>query len=161
MSLLWFRKSRRPEAKADAPAAAESVAPAPRQARAPLRIRGLLLLNLQPADGIDRIENAPPLGTRLRVVSTIQAAIPGMQFEDGRGELAGADHRFTIDLGPHDPVQAAVATAEGSAAVGMLEDLLRRAGWRAYAARAGVFIEPDGLDLFALQDAAPRHARPD
>lgn len=158
MSLLWFRRSRRPEPKEEAPV---ETAAAPRQERAPLRVRGLLLLNLQPSDGTDRIENAPPLGSRLLVVSTIQAAIPGMQFQDGRGELSGSDHRFTIDLGPHDPVQAAVATAEGSAGVGMLEDLLRRAGWRAYAARAGVFIEPDGLDMFALEDAAPRHTRLD
>lgn len=161
MSLLWFRKSKRPEAKEDAPPAAEAAAPAPRQERAPLRIRGLLLLNLQASDGTDKIEAAPPLGPRLRVLSTIQAAIPGMQFTDTRGELAGTDYRFTIDLGSHEPVQAAVVTAEGSAAVGMLEDLLRRAGWRAYAARAGVFIEPDGLDLFALQDAVPRHTRLD
>lgn len=159
MSLLWFRRSRRPEPKEEAPPV--EAAAAPRQERAPLRVRGLLLLNLQPSDGTDRIEHAPPLGSRLLVVSTIQAAIPGMQFQDGRGELSGSDHRFTIDLGPHDPVQAAVATAEGSAGVGMLEDLLRRAGWRAYAARAGVFIEPDGLDMFALEDAAPRHTRLD
>ena len=30
---------------------------------------------------------------------------------------------------------------------------------RAYAPKAGVFIEPDVLDLFALPDDAPPHAR--
>jgi hypothetical protein len=41
----------------------------------------------------------------------------------------------------------------------MLRSLLERQGWRAYAPRAGVFIEPDALDLFALPDDAPPHSR--
>jgi hypothetical protein len=157
MGLLWFRRSRRNDPKEEPPV--EEPAPAARQEPAPLRIRGLLLLNLQPSDGRDRIEAAPPLGSRREVVSTIQGAVPGIQFSDGRGELAAVDHRITFDLGAHDPVQAAVAAAEGDAGVEMLGALLRRTGWRAYAVRAGVFIDPDALELFALQDAPPVRPR--
>jgi hypothetical protein len=159
MGLLWFRRSRRNEPKEEAQRAVEEpVSSSARQELAPLRLRGLLLLNLQPSDGRDRIEAAPPLGSRHEVITTIQGAVPGIQFSGGRGELVADDHRVTLDLGAHDPVQTAVAAAEGDAGVEMLGVLLRRAGWRAYAVRAGVFIEPDALELFALQDTRP--ARP-
>jgi hypothetical protein len=157
MSLLWFRRSRRSEPKhvAETPTApAEPV----RQARAPLHIRGLLLMNLKPSDGAAEIETAPPLGRRVDVIGTIRAIVPDMAFNNGRGDLKGTDHRLTIDLGGDDPVRAAVVAAEGDSGIEMLRALLERARWRAYAPRAGVFIEPDALDLFALPDElSPPH----
>jgi hypothetical protein len=154
MSLLWFRRSRRSEPKevkheAETPAmTAEPV----RQVRAPLHIRGLLLINLKPSDGTAEIESAPPLGRRSDVIGTIHAVVPNMAFTDGRGELKASDHQLTIDLGAHDPVHAAVVAAEGDSGIELLRALLERARWRAYAPRAGVFIEPEALDLFALPD---------
>ena len=154
MSLLWFRRSRRSEPKAPKhagetpPTTAEPV----RQARAPLHIRGLLLINLKPGDGAAEIESAPPLGRRSDVIGTIRSVVPGMAFTEGRGTLQAPDHQLTIDLGAHDPVHAAVVAAEGDSGIELLRALLERARWRAYAPRAGVFIEPDALDLFALPD---------
>jgi len=83
---------------------------------------------------------------------------------DGKGELSGADYRLSLDLGRHPQVHAAVAAAEGDAGIEMLRALLERGGWRAYAPRANVFIEPDaqgrgvGRVLFdwALATAAER-----
>jgi hypothetical protein len=165
MALLWFRRSRR--AAADASANTEPSAPErqdaapPAPPRAPARIRGLLLLNLQPTDGTAQIETAPPLGRREAVVRAVQAAVPGLTVDAaGRGELAASDHRLALDLGPHDPVHAVVASAEGDTAIDLLRTLVQKQGWRAYAARAGVFIEPDALELFALPDALPSRERP-
>jgi hypothetical protein len=151
MSLLWFRRSRRSGDKPDA-APAENAAAAPPQGRVPLRIRNLLLLNLQPDDGAAQIETAPPLGGRAAVVGAIRNAIPGIEFADARGELSREDGRVAIDLGPHDPVHAAVAEAEGDSGIELLRSLLEQCRWRAYAPKAGVFIAPDALDLFALPD---------
>ncbi len=156
MSLLWFRRSRRNDAKQEPEPAPVGAAEPARQVRAPLHIRNLLLLNLQPAEGIDRIEFAPPLGSRAAVVRAIQAAVPGMQFNDGRGELAADDHHVSIDLGADDPVRAAVAAADGDSGIDMLRGLLQSSRWRAYAPRAGVFVELDALDLFALPGGPPR-----
>ena len=75
------------------------------------------------------------------------------------GAFLGADHRLALDIGPQAEVHAAVASAEGEAAIELLRGVLEREGWRAYAPKAGVFIEPDALDLFALPDDAPPHAR--
>ena len=152
MSLLWFRRSRRQEAKPGAPQPEQKAA----AARPPLRIRGLLLLNLQPTDGLDQIETAPPLGPRQSVIAAIQRAAPGLVFDaNGRGLLTAGDHRVTIEVGPADPVHAAVASAEGDRGVEILKTVIQAQRWRAYAPRAGVFIEPDALNLFALPDAAP------
>jgi hypothetical protein len=159
MSLLWFRRSKRRDAKQDPPPS-EPIVPQASQVRAPLRIKGLLLLNLSPAAGIEQIEKAPPLGSRAAVIGSIQAAAPGIEFTDGRGEIASADHRITFDIGADDPVAAAVAAAEGDAGLEMLGTLLRQTRWRAYAPRAGVFIEPESLDLFALPDSTSPPARP-
>ena len=150
MGLLWFRRSRSKEAKQE-PEAPQS--PVPAQTRVPLRLRGLLLLNLKPSDGVDEIENAPPLGDRETVISSVQSLVPGIWFDaEGKGEVEGTDHRLSLDLGRHPQVHAAVASAEGDAAIEMLRGLLARKGWRAYAPRANVFIEPDALDLFALPE---------
>jgi hypothetical protein len=150
MGLLWFRRSAK-DAKQE-PEPPRPSAPA-RQSRGPLRLRGLLLLNLQPNDGIDQIESAPPLGDRAEVIGAVKAVVPGMTFgSDGKGQLVSADHRVTIDLGSDPIVHAAVAAVEGDNGIECLRTLMSRQGWRAYAPKAGVFIEPDALDLFALPD---------
>lgn len=161
MGLLWFRRSK---AKQTPPAPEEPpapLAPAPpsaqsgtsAQARVPLRLRGLLLLNLKPTDGLDEIENAPPLGRRDEVIMALQGVAPGMSFDaDGRADYVDRDYRLTIDLGRGNPVHTAVAAAEGDTAVELLRAVMEREGWRAYAPKAGVFVEPDALDLFGLSD---------
>lgn len=173
MSLLWFRRSKRNERKAEAEnasaaaqldrdARAQDVS-ASREERRALRIRGLMLLNLKPSDGADRIEHAPPLGTRDEVIRAAEIAAPGIRFDDaGRGEVGGYDHRVTIDLGNDPSVYTAVVSADG-AGVDIVRALMERQQWRAYAPRAGVFIEPDALDLFALPDpvAPAEPPRPD
>lgn len=156
MALLWFRRSRKetkpqPEVQPEAPRFQE---------RVPLKLRGLLLLKLKPNDGLAQIETAPPLGPRTDVIQALQDWIPGISFDaQGKGEVSGADHRLALDIGPQAEVHAAVASAEGEAAIELLRGVLEREGWRAYAPKAGVFIEPDALDLFALPDDAPPHAR--
>jgi hypothetical protein len=157
MGLLWFRRSRGKETKQE-PEAQPSATQV--QSRVPLRLRGLLLLNLKPTDGLDQIETAPPLGSREDVISVLQGWIPGISFDtEGKGEVSGADHRLTIDVGRHRDVHAAVASAEGDAAIELLRSVLEREGWRVYAPKAGVFIEPDALDLFALPDDGPTSTR--
>jgi hypothetical protein len=166
MALLWFRRARRraeaaEETPADRETTEEPQEAAPesagvQQARAPLSIRGLLLLNLKPHDRLEHIETAPPLGPREAVERAVRAAAPGIEFDAaGRAELRGSGHRLSIDVGRDDPVAAAVAAAEGDAGIEMLRSLVRAQGWRMYAARAGVFVEPDALDLFALPDDRP------
>ena len=158
MGLLWFRRSKK-EAKKEPQPEPQPAAPA-HQSRVPLRLRGLLLLKLRPEDGLEQIETAPPLGAREHVIEALQAWVPGIAFNpEGKGELTAADHRVSIDVGPHAEVHAAVAEAEGDTGIELLKAVLEREGWRAYAPRAGVFIEPDALDLFALPDDAPRHSR--
>jgi hypothetical protein len=150
MGLLWFGRSRGKETKQEADAAP---AASQFQARVPLKLRGLLLLKLTPADGLEQIESAPPLGSREHVIRALQEWVPGLAFDaDGKGEVSGDDHRLAFDIGRHAQVHAAVAAAEGDTGLELLRSVLERGGWRAYAPRAGVFIEPDALDLFALPD---------
>jgi hypothetical protein len=150
MGLLWFRRSRGKEATPEPQA---EWTPPPEHTRAPVRLRGLLLLNLKPADGVEQIETAPPLGDRASVIRALQSIVPGISFdEDGRGEAGGPGHRLSLDLGRHAQAHAAVASAEGDEGIEMLRAVLAREGWRAYAPRANVFLEPDALDLFALPE---------
>jgi hypothetical protein len=150
MALLWFRRSKAKDVEHVAPAPAPAAPPRP---RVPLRVRGLLLLNLRPNDGVDQIETAPPLGRRDQVMAALQNAVPGMRFDaDGRGELSEHDYRLMIDLGRGAVAHTAVVAAEGDAAVDLLRTIMERARWRAYVPKAGVFVEPDALDLFALTD---------
>ena len=54
----------------------------------PLRLRGLLLLNLKPSDGLDQIENAPPLGAARRRHQGAAGLVPGISFDaDGKAKL--------------------------------------------------------------------------
>jgi hypothetical protein len=157
MGLLWFRRSRGKETKPEPEVQSDA---RQFQARVPLKLRGLLLLKLRPNDGLDQIEKAPPLGSRQEVIRVLQDCIPGISFDaQGKGEVSAADHRLMLDIGSQAQVHAAVASAEGDTAIELLRSVLEREGWRAYAPRAGVFIEPDALDLFALPDDAPPHAR--
>jgi hypothetical protein len=150
MGLLWFRRSKGKEMEEVAPHPAPA---APRQPRVPLRLRGLLLLNLKPSDGPEQIEKAPPLGRRDEIIAVLQTVAPGITFDaEGRGEYRQHDHRLSIDLGRGNPVHAAVADAEGDSAVDLLRLLMERKAWRAYVPKAGVFVEPDALDLFGLSD---------
>ena len=149
MGLLWFRRSKAKETEEVPP----TVPAAPGPARVPLRLRGLLLLNLRPSDGPDQIEKAPPLGGRDEVIVALQALAPGITFDAaGRAEYRRENYRLSIDLGRGDPVPAAVAAADGDTAVDLLRLLMERQGWRAYVPKAGVFVEPDALDLFGLSD---------
>jgi hypothetical protein len=155
MGLLWFRKSKGKDAKQAEVEPPFELPPAP-QTRLHLRLRGLLLLNLRPNDGLEQIETAPPLGSREDVITAVRAAVPGIAFDaQGQGKLAANDHSVTIDLGPHPQVHAAVAAAEGDAGIEFLRAVIERQGWRAYAPKAGVFIEPGALDLFALPVDSP------
>ena len=149
MGLLWFRRARRDEPKAR-PAASEAPAAGPER---PPRIGGLLLLNLQPADGPAQIEHAPPLGTRDVVVTAIQTLVPGIRFDAaGHGVLQGSDHRLTIEIGAGGIVQAAVAAAEGETGVELLRTLVHNQAWRIYAPRRGVFIDSPALGAAARGD---------
>jgi hypothetical protein len=164
MGLLWFRRSKKETPPvAEAPPAETASVPPPGepppgaapsgQVRVPLRLRGLLLLNLKPGDGLEQIENAPPLGRRDEVIMALQGVAPGMSFDaDGKADYIEPDYRLTIDLGRGNPVHTAVAAAEGDTAVELLRAVMQREGWRAYAPKAGVFVEPDALDLFGLSD---------
>jgi hypothetical protein len=163
MGLLWFRRSKKdgqheadsaPEPAAPFALIAPAPPPHPRaQTRGPLRLRGLLLLNLAPTDGLEQIEKAPPLGRRDEVIARLRDVVPGMTFDaDGRGEFRSNDCRLTLDLGRGNLVDAAVAAADGDEAVELLRSVMERQRWRAYAPRAGVFIEPDALDLFGMSD---------
>src|SRR5688572_33364638 len=165
MGLLWFRRSKAkatppvpaaPPAEpafVPPPAAPPRAAAASGQVRVPLRLRGLLLLNLKPGDGVEQIENAPPLGRRDEVIMALQGVAPGISFDaDGKADYIETDYRLTIDLGRGNPVHTAVAAEEGDTAVELLRAVMEREGWRAYAPKAGVFVEPDALDLFGLSD---------
>jgi hypothetical protein len=161
MALLWFRRARRPaESPAGQPLSAEQPAPAP-HLRPSRGVRGLLLLNLQPWDGLHEIESAPPLGTREEVTRAVCAVAPGMTFDTaGRGELVAHDHRLTLDLGPHDTVHAAVAAAEGAAGLELLRTLLETERWRAYSPRAGVFVRAEELDQIPIPGTVPPPGHP-
>ena len=137
MGLLWFRRSRRREENEE-------------KVPAPVRVRGLLLLNLGPTEGRDRIEHAPPLGPRAGVIGILETHVPGLRLDaSGRGAAEVAEGRITIDLGPDDPVRAAVVAAEGEAAVRAVRALAQGQSWRIYVPRTGSFVEPDALETFA------------
>ena len=81
-AVVLFRKGRRTEL--DLAPAAEPVLATEAVVTAPVRLRGLLLLNLAPGANAADIEYAPPLGNRDEVIERIAQAIGGIQF-DARG----------------------------------------------------------------------------
>ena len=130
-------------------------AEAPRfQVRVPLRLRGLLLLKLKPDDGLEQIEKAPPLGAATRTSSGRCRTGPGhlVRCAGQRRSLEPPTIAWRSTRAAATQVHAAVASAEGDTAIELLRACMEREGWRAYAPKAGVFIEPDALDLFALPD---------
>ena len=95
MGLLWFRRSKAKETEEVPP----TVPAAPGPARVPLRLRGLLLLNLRPSDGPEHIEKAPPLGGRDEVIVALQALAPGITFDaNGRAEYRKGLESILRDL---------------------------------------------------------------
>ena len=108
----------------------------------PGHLRGVMLLNLPPGAGRDAIEDAPPLGTRAEVADAIDAVFPLVVFgADGRGTFARHDNLVTFDIGRYDPVATVVLNARGGTAIADVMALLRTTGWRAFAPRAGVFLD--------------------
>jgi hypothetical protein len=143
--VVWVRRRRAAVAPPDAPAWETEPRPSLFEGDT-LRLRGLLLLNLASSDGPDKIENAPPLGPRERVVMLVRDAVPGLEFDTrGRGEIKHGDHEVTIAIGADDPVATAVANAVGEKGIDAVRRLLVATGWRAYAARTGSFVPPDEL----------------
>lgn len=107
----------------------------------------LLLLNLAPDVGADAIEHAPPLGRRDEVIATIGRVLPGIRFDaSGEGSSGGPDFLLTVNIGPTDPVYAVVLDARGAPALSIVKRVLEQTGWRAFAAKTGVFINAERLE---------------
>jgi hypothetical protein len=129
---------------------AMSVNPEPALA-AVTRVR-LMLLNLPPDAEQDAIETAPPLSRRADVIDAIAGIVPGLRFDaSGSASIGRFDFLLTVNIGPTDPVYTAVIDARGPAALPIVRRILERTGWRAFAARTGVFISPDQLDDHAAR----------
>jgi hypothetical protein len=125
-----------------------SLAPGPR------RLRGLMLLNLSPDHGVERIEDAPPLGPRADVLQTLASVLPGIRAdENGRCTVKRPDYSVTVSIGTDDTVATAVVDSQGEAAVAAVQSILRATGWRAFAPRRGAFI--DAAHLHAVTEPAP------
>lgn len=133
------------QAIADAPHAAPLAAPV--GAAGQPRLPRMMLLNLGPADGADRIEQAPPLGERDEVKRIIATLWPAIVFDgEGRGETQLDEGRVTIDLGAGETVWTAVVDARGAAAAGALQTLVDETGWRIFVPKTGSFVEPANLE---------------
>ena len=97
-AIVLFRKGRRTEL--DLVPAAEPVLATEPVVTTPVRLRGLLLLNLAPGANAADIEYAPPLGNRDEVIERIAQAIGGIQFDArGRGVLRVPEVAAIIDVG--------------------------------------------------------------
>ena len=97
-AIVLFRKGRRTEP--DLVPAAEPVLATEPVVTTPVRLRGLLLLNLAPGANAADIEYAPPLGNRDEVIERIAQAIGGIQFDArGRGVLRVPEVAAIIDVG--------------------------------------------------------------
>ena len=112
----------------------------------PVRVRGLLLLNLRPEDGPEHIEYAAPLGTREETIRQISRVLDGIHFDArGRGQLNTARFAVIVDIGPGEPVSSAVAGADGPGGAEAVRRLMIETGWRAYVPITGRFMNPDEL----------------
>jgi hypothetical protein len=141
------------------PSRAEPAMPAPQAAGAagaapahslgaaspPRRLRVLLLALPADADA-GTIEHAPPLGDLDDVRATIAQYVPGMHFDaQNRGTVGDREYVIAFDLGRENVVHTAIVDARGARAVTELRRLLSETGWRAYAPKAGVFMDADRL----------------
>lgn len=123
----------------------------------PPRLRGLMLLNLGPDSGPQHIEYAAPLGARDEIIHRISEAIKGIQFDGrGRGMVRGGGYAVIVDVGTDDPVQTAIAGADGTGGLDTIRRLLVETGWRGYMPRAGAFAEPNNLEELAAPVKAVR-----
>ena len=139
-AIVLFRKGRRTEL--DLVPAAEPVLATEPVVTTPVRLRGLLLLNLAPGANAADIEYAPPLGNRDEVIERIAQAIGGIQFDArGRGVLRVPEVAAIIDVGRAAIVSSATAGAEGAAGAAAIARLLAETGWRAYVPIEGRFLE--------------------
>jgi hypothetical protein len=139
-AVVLFRKGRRTELDL-VPAAEPALATEP-VVTTPVRLRGLLLLNLAPGGNAADIEYAPPLGNRDEVIERIAQAIGGIQFDArGRGVLRVPEVAAIIDVGRAAIVSSATAGAEGAAGAAAIARLLAETGWRAYVPIEGRFLE--------------------
>lgn len=139
-AIVLFRKGRRTEP--DLVPAAEPVLATEPVVTTPVRLRGLLLLNLAPGANAADIEYAPPLGNRDEVIERIAQAIGGIQFDTrGRGVLRVPEVAAIIDIGRAEIVSSATAGAEGAAGAAAIARLLAETGWRAYVPIEGRFLE--------------------
>ena len=139
-AVVLFRKGRRTELDL-VPAAEPALATEP-VVTTPVRLRGLLLLNLAPGANAADIEYAPPLGNRDEVIERIAQAIGGIQFDArGRGVLRVPEVAAIIDVGRAAIVSSATAGAEGAAGAAAIARLLAETGWRAYVPIEGRFLE--------------------
>jgi hypothetical protein len=112
----------------------------------PVRVRGLLLLNLRPEDGPEHIEYAAPLGTREETIRQISRVLDGIHFDArGRGQLNTAHFAVIVDIGPGEPVSSAVAGADGAGGAEAVRRLMIETGWRGYVPITGRFLHPDDL----------------
>lgn len=98
------------------------------------------------------IETAPPLGSRTDVIASIVAIAPEMTFnERGVGVATGDGYSLSIDVGPRDPVAAAVANAEGELAVALLREILETCSWRGYLPKLGAFVDASRVEDLARE----------
>jgi hypothetical protein len=148
---LFLQIPRRSRSKGQPPATDVAMDPSTVWAR---RLRGLMLLNLPPDAGLERIETAPPLGSRADVIDTIAKALPGIRAgDDGSCTFNRPDHRVTISLGSDDPVVTAVIEGQGDLSVAAVRSILEITGWRVFAPRRGAFIDAEQLN--ALMEPEP------
>jgi hypothetical protein len=139
-AIVLFRKGRRTEP--DLGAAQEPVRATERVVTTPVRLRGLLLLNLAPGANAADIEYAPPLGNRDEVIARIAQAIDGIQFDArGRGVLRVPEVAAIIDVGRSEIVSSATAGADGAAGAAAIARLVAKTGWRVYLPIEGRFLE--------------------
>lgn len=132
-------------AAADAPPPVVAVSPA--RGIAGPRVSGVLLLNLQPLEGREAIERAPPLGPRDEVEAAIARAIAGMKFDAaGRGLAASDTGSVSIDLGPGPVAFTAVLEGRGPDVHRAMRAIVADTGWRLYQPKRGTFLEPADLD---------------
>jgi hypothetical protein len=112
----------------------------------PQRLRGLMLLNLPANAGVEAIETAPPLGSRADVIRKLEETLPDLRIDaGGRGLFDGPDCTIGVALGTSDPIATAVVDARGEGGVRMIRALVAATGWRVFAPRRGVFVDPGQL----------------